>query len=335
MNFYKKLLIFNAIAFVFVMIVGGWVLWRFDKFLNTPASSQKKKIYMQIRRGESVYNIIKRLKKKGLITRSDWFYYYVRLSSASRSIKAGLHLFYTNYTPKDVLKELENANIHVAKVAVIEGWTIKDIAKRLSKKGFDGEGFLKLCDNASFSKKLTGLDIQSMEGFLFPDTYYLEKFEKPQKIILLMLGRFRDVFHSITGRRKLSYEDYKKLIIASIIEKETPKKKDKPLVVSVIYNRLKKHMPLQMDSTVIYGIKNFNGDLTKSDLDNKTNPYNTYAHIGLPPTPICNPGYDSLYAAYHPAKSDYLYFVSKNGRDTIFSKTLKEHNRWVRKYQMH
>ncbi len=335
MNFYKKLLIFNGIVFVIVLIVGGWTIWRFERFLNTPASSKKNKVYMQIKRGERIYSIIKRLKNRGLITRSDWFYYYVRLSSASRSIKAGLHLFYTNYTPKEVLKELENANIHVARVMVIEGWTINEIAKQLQKKGFDGEGFEKLCDNATFARKMTGLKIASMEGFLFPDTYYLEKFEPPKKVILLMLGRFRDVFESITGKRSITDEDYKKLIVASIIEKETPKKKDKPLVASVIYNRLKRNMPLQMDSTVIYGIRNFNGDLTRKDLDNKSNPYNTYTHRGLPPTPICNPGYDSLYAAYHPAKSDFLYFVSKNGKDTIFSKTLKEHNRWIRKYQMH
>ncbi len=335
MNLYKKLLLFNAIAFVLILIFGGVTIYKFEKFLNTKASNTRKRVYFEVKKGETIPQIIRRLKDKGLIRRSDWFYYYIRLSAAGRKIKAGLHLFYTDYTPVEVLKELENANIHVARLVVIEGFNIRDIAARLNKLGFDGDGFKLLCDNATYARKLTGLNISSLEGFLYPDTYFLEKFEKPSQIILLMLGRFRDVFESITHRRRLNMEDYKKLIIASMIEKETPKKSDKPLVASVIYNRLKRKMPLQIDSAVIYGIKDFNGDLTKKDLEDKSNPYNTYVHRGLPPTPICNPGYDSLYAAYHPAKTGYLYFVSKNGHDTIFSKTLKEHNRWVRRYQMH
>ncbi len=333
MNFYKKLIIFNIIAFVLFLSVGGWVIFKFNRFLNTKASSNNEKVYIDIKKGEKVYSIVKTLKDKGIITRSDWFYYYIRLSSAARKIKAGVHMFYTNYTPKEVLKELENSNIYSSKVRIIEGWTIKKIANLLKSKGFDGDRFEELADNATLAKKLTGLNIKTMEGFLYPDTYYFAKKEKPIDIIYVMFDRFEDVFKEITNRHFLKKDDYKKLIVASIIEKETADLKDKPIVASVIYNRLKKGMNLQMDSTVIYGDDNFTGALTKNELKDANNRYNTYIYKGLPPTPICNPSKSSIEAAYRPAKTDYLFFIS-NKKGMVFSKTFKEHIKWIRKYKI-
>jgi UPF0755 protein len=122
------------------------------------------------------------------------------------------------------------------------------------------------------------------------------------------------------------------VILASIIEKETSLSEEKPLISAVFHNRLKKKFPLQSDPTVIYGIRNFNGNLTKEDLLRST-PYNTYLRAGLPPTPICNPGRDSLLAAVRPAPVSYLYFVSKNDGSHYFSSDIEEHNRAVWKYQ--
>ncbi len=334
MNFYKKIIIFNVIAFVLFLSAGGWVIYKFNRFIHTKASENKQKVYIEINKGEHIYDIVRKLKKDGIITRSDWFYYYIRLSSADKKIKAGVHLFYKNYTPKEVLKELESSNIYSVKVRVVEGWTIDKIANLLTSKGFDGDKFIQLADNSTLSKQLTGLNIKTLEGLLFPDTYYFSKNEKPLNIIYVMFDRFKNVFNKITNRHYLNKNDYKKLIVASIIEKEASDDKDKPLVASVIYNRLKKNMYLQMDSTVIYGDKTFNGSLTKSALKSKDNRYNTYVYKGLPQTPICNPSESSIYAAYNPAKTDYLFFISNKDK-MIFSKTFKEHIRWIKKYKVH
>ncbi len=335
MSFYKKIIVFNAIALILFIVLGGWMIFKFNKFVHTKASDNQEKVYMEINKGESVYSIIKKLQKEKIVSRADWFYYYVRLSGASKKIKAGVHLFFRDYTPKNVLKELESSSVYSTKVTIAEGWTINRIAKALTDRGFNGDKFLSLARSASLAKELTGLNIDTLEGFLYPDTYYFKINEKPEEIIHVMFDRFKSVFYEVTKRYNFTDDDYKKIIIASIVEKETSQNNDRPLVASVIYNRLKRGMPLQMDSTVIYGIRNFSGNLVKDDLRNKNNIFNTYIYRGLPKTPICSPSKESIFAAYHPKNSDYIYFVSKDGRNTIFSKTLKEHNRWVRKYQIH
>lgn len=334
MNLYKKIVIFNIIALFLSIIVGSWIFFQFYKFINTPSTSQNNGVYVEIDKGENLYSIIKKLKRANIISRSDWFYYYIKVKGAARNIKAGTHFFYTNYTPKDVLNELVSISVYSVKIVVAEGSSLNDIAKILKKSGYEYKKFLTLSRNREFVSKLVGFDAESLEGFLYPDTYYFEKHEKIERIIKVMFNRFMGIYKEIARKNIIEKDDYKKIIIASIIEKETSKKSDMPLIASVIYNRLKKGMPLQMDSTVIYGIESFDGNLKKEDLENRNNEYNTYVYKSLPKTPICNPSRDSLYAAYHPKTTNYLYFVSKNGKDTIFSKTLKEHNRWVRKYQI-
>jgi UPF0755 protein len=174
----------------------------------------------------------------------------------------------------------------------------------------------------------------TLEGYLFPDTYHLFREMDPEEVIHMMVNQFKKVFGPDLANRasELGISESEAVILASIIEKETPLPEEKALVSSVFHNRLKKKIPLQSDPTVIYGIKNFNGNLTKEDLMRHT-PYNTYLVPGLPPTPICNPGRDSLLAAVHPAPVPYLYFVSKNDGSHFFSSDIEEHNRAVLKYQ--
>ena len=315
MSFLKKLFIANIILFLFVLAFVVFTIFKFESFLNTPASSKHKQLYIEIAKNQSIPSIVDTLKNKGIITRSDWFYYYLRLSGQAKHLKAGLHLFYTDYTPKQVLNELVSPKIYTTKITVIAGYNIKKIADVLSKAGFDGRKLLKLNDNESFIKRCSGFDkAKSLEGFLYPDTYFVSKDDKVESILLLMCKQFRDKFKKLTGRSDFKEDDYKKLIVASIIQKEATDKKDMRLVAGVIYNRLKKGMYLQMDST---------------RFDDR---FNTYLHKGLPPEPICNPSYDALAAAYNPQKTDYLYFISKKDGSMIFSKTLKEHNRNIRKY---
>ena len=173
-----------------------------------------------------------------------------------------------------------------------------------------------------------------MEGYLYPETYYFSKGEGERKIIQTMISTFNQ-FYTLDMEEKarvLSMTRREIVTLASIIEKETSVGNERPLISAVFHNRLKRRIRLQSDPTVIYGLPDFDGNLTRKDL-RVHSPYNTYWVKGLPPGPIANPGNESLIAVLNPAPVDYLYFVSKNNGTHYFSKTLSEHNGAVQRYQ--
>jgi UPF0755 protein len=176
------------------------------------------------------------------------------------------------------------------------------------------------------------IDGPSLEGYLFPDTYFVSRDMAPRQIIDLMVKRFWEVYHDLVEHRQVEMPLRDVVTLASIVEKETGLPEERPVIASVFLNRLKRKMRLESDPTVIYGIKDFDGNLKKKDLD-LPGPYNTYCHFGLPPGPIANPGRESLRAVLTPAETEYLYFVSKNDGSHHFSATLSEHNRAVARYQ--
>jgi UPF0755 protein len=192
---------------------------------------------------------------------------------------------------------------------------------------------MEKCFSSQYVSSL-GIEADSLEGYLFPDSYLLSKDLKPEDVIEAMVRRFRRVYTSQYSERakELGFSDHEILTLASMIEKESAIPSEKLLVSGVYHNRLKRNMMLYSCPTVIYGIKDFNGNLTKRDLA-RYSPYNTYLIRGLPPGPICNPGKEAIEAALYPATTEYLYFVSKNDGSNHFSSTLKEHNIAVWKYQ--
>jgi UPF0755 protein len=198
------------------------------------------------------------------------------------------------------------------------------------------EAFLQKASSPGFiaSLGITQFKGPHLEGYLFPNTYHLFREMDPEKVIQMMVQQFKKTFTADLADRALQFgiSERDAVILASIIEKETPLPEEKPLISAVFHNRLKIRMPLQSDPAVIYGIKNFDGNLTRQHLLTPT-PYNTYLMTGFPPTPICNPGKDSLLAALSPAPVPYLYFVSKNDGSHYFSADIEEHNRAVSKYQ--
>ena len=178
------------------------------------------------------------------------------------------------------------------------------------------------------------LSTPSLEGFLYPDTYSFSRIDAEEKIVERMVGRFFEKFtNEYREELKANGWTLEKLVtLASIVEKETGVGDERGLVSSVFHNRLKKRMRLQSDPTTIYGIRDFNGNITKADLQRYT-PYNTYVIPGLPPGPIANPGLASLMAALRPTQSDFLYFVSNNQGSHFFSKTYGQHAGHVNKFQ--
>jgi len=198
----------------------------------------------------------------------------------------------------------------------------------------DGPVFIRSANDIAIVKAL-GVEADSLEGYLFPDTYHFPKGLPLDEIMGTMVNRFQEIFSTEWQERsrQMGMSIHQVVTLASIIEKETGAAFERPLIASVFHNRLAKRMRLSSDPTVIYGIKDFDGNLTRKHLKT-ANPYNTYLNKGLPPGPIANPGVAALEAALYPAETDYLYFVSKKDGTHQFSTSFKEHNRAVRKYQL-
>ncbi len=219
-------------------------------------------------------------------------------------------------------------------VTIPEGLTVKEIAELLEKMQIvSGDKFIAEAGNTNLLATL-GLNEKGLEGYLFPSTYHFTPSTPEKDIIVTMAEQFRKVSLPVLNQRggMTSLTSHEILTLASIIEKETGIESERPLVSAVFHNRLQRQMPLQSDPTVIYGLKNFNGNLTRKNLQEPT-PYNTYRITGLPPGPICNPGLSSIRAALQPAQVSYIYFVSKNDGTHLFSETIEAHNQAVKTYQ--
>jgi len=236
--------------------------------------------------------------------------------------------------PDEILDKLVRGEQIRYSITIPEGLTLVQTASLFEKMGLaNKERFIQLATDPEFIASL-GMDEETLEGYLFPDTYKFIRNIKEKNIIRMMVKRFNEIYNQEFRKRQqeLGFTRREIITLASMIEKETAYSKEKPLISAVFHNRLKRNMRLQCDPTVIYGLNNFSGRLTKKDLMTYT-PYNTYLIKGFPPTPIANPGLDSIRAALYPAKVDYLYFVSKNNGTHYFSSTLTEHNQAVYKYQ--
>jgi UPF0755 protein len=234
-----------------------------------------------------------------------------------------------------MLDTFVKGRVKLYRITLPEGVNMNEIAAVLEKAGFcEKNNFLDLCQDRSFIQSL-GIKSITLEGYLFPDTYFFPKHSPCKKIITAMVEHFKLIFTQAWQDRaaelKLSVHDI--VTLASIIEKETGDATERPLIASVFHNRLAKNMRLESDPTVIYGIKDFDGNIKRKHLKTVT-PYNTYQIRGLPMGPIANPGAASLAAALYPAQTQYLFFVSKKDTTHKFSRTIQEHNRAVRKYQL-
>ncbi|RLJ70646.1 UPF0755 protein [Hydrogenivirga caldilitoris] len=248
-------------------------------------------------------------------------------------LEAGEYEFSGYVSPFDVYEKLSKGLHKLHRIVVVEGSDLYDIAEILEAESVcKKEDFLRYATSETTAKSY-GLSTPTMEGFLFPDTYFFSKNTHPLKVIDTMYRNFLEKTVDLrpsVAERGLSLEKW--VTIASMVEKETFWEEEKPLIAAVIYNRLKKGMKLQIDPTVIYALKRrgaWNGNLKKIDLQIE-DPYNTYLYFGLPPTPICNPGVSSLKAAIEPADVEYLYFVvDPKKRRHIFSSTYSQHRKNV------
>ncbi|MGA1795399.1 MAG: endolytic transglycosylase MltG [bacterium] len=298
-----------------------------------PVGSGGPEQVLLIPEGSGIKSIAISLKAAGLV-RSARAFYLLSLLHGKGDLKAGEYAFKPHMSPLEILTIMEQGRVVQHKITIPEGYNIYQIANVLDRKRIaDRDDFLTCCGDPNVVR-FWGIEGETVEGYLFPDTYFFSRNIPVQRIIDTMIRRFWTVFTTPMSDRasEIGYTVHEIVTLASLIEKETALPSERSLISAVFHNRLKERMRLQCDPTVIYGMENYDGNLTKKDLRTVT-PYNTYRKRGLPPGPIANPGLGSLNAALYPADAPYRYFVSRNDGSHEFSETLREHNRAVYTYQ--
>jgi UPF0755 protein len=258
------------------------------------------------------------------------------LLGKANKLQAGEYAIAAGLRPHEVLSILQQGKVLYRPVVIPEGTELRSIADILATGGWIDRGrFLQLAHDPAYIRQL-GVEADSLEGYLFPDTYYLSRGQLNEAgIIGMMVGNFQQVFADVMEngpQNPINMTPHEIITLASIVEKETGQPQERPMVARVFLNRLDRDMRLQADPTVRYATGKPEGPLTRSNLQ-EPSPYNTYLIKGLPPGPICNPGRAAILAVLQPAEGDYLYFVSKNDSTHHFSRTLQEHNRAVARYR--
>lgn len=327
----------TGLIIVILLVVGGLTVGSYvilNQYGNTPISDLKRDVIIQIRSGQSFRDTVKQLTDSGLLHNSKKFRLLARIRRLDTKIQAGEYNISSRITPNELLNNLSTGKTILYSVTIPEGYNVYQIGNLLeNKEVLDSEVFVAAALSSARARK-AGIEGNSFEGYLFPDTYRFPKVIDADTVLKAMINRFREVFIPEWEKRagSIRFSLHEVVTLASIVEKETGDPSERPLIAAVFLNRLKRGMRLESDPTVIYGIEDFNGNLTRKDLVTYT-PYNTYRIKGLPPGPISNPGLDSLKSILNPEDKPHLYFVSKNNGTHYFSRTIKEHNRAVTRYQ--
>jgi UPF0755 protein len=331
----KKLLGFVVLV---VVLVGGAAAWMYARVNQPYRGFEGVEQFVDLPQGSGSAAIGQRLVDAGVVRDRSTFRTALWMSGQGRHLKAGEYRFDRPMTPFDVIDKIARGDVFVIAVTIPEGLTIAEMARIFESHGVGtAAAFVAASRDASLVRDIDPA-AKDLEGYLFPETYALSRHADAAKVVRLMVARFEHVFtpelRQAAQARGLTVRQA--VTLASIVEKETAKPEERPLVAAVYTTRLRIGMPLQCDPTVIYALTRagrYNGNIHKDDLSYDS-PYNTYRYPGLPPGPIASPGRASLEAAVHPADAAYLYFVSRNDGSHEFARTLDEHNRNVQKYQV-
>lgn len=300
-----------------------------------PADTEPAQHVVIIKPGQGFLVFSQKLHQLGIINDLKAFKLFAYIKGYEKKIKAGEYMLSSAMSPEEILEIVVNGKVRLHRLTIPEGYNLKQIARIVAEAGFGTEAdFLRAATDADLVHT-KGIDAETFEGYLFPDTYYFLKDTRPEDIISTMVKRFWAIFKPEWRKRAedLGFSIHQIVTLASIIEKETGAAFERPIISSVFHNRLKRRMRLQSDPTVIYGIKDFDGNLTRKHLAQKT-PYNTYRINGLPPGPIASAGIKAIEAALYPADTKFLYFVSKKDTTHKFSANIRDHINAVRKYQL-
>ncbi|MGN8157346.1 endolytic transglycosylase MltG [Salinisphaera sp. SWV1] len=324
-------------GFVLAALLAGAILGAdVARFFTEPLGNTQPAL-IEVAPGTSFRALVHQLRRKQIIRRARDARYlslYARLTGQATSIKSGEYLVPAQQDPRQLLALLASGKIRQHRLTLVEGWRFKQIMKAVNH-----DPALKHTLRGKSSAQIMaalGHPDQKAEGRFMPDTYMFPRGMSDVAFLKRAYNAMQRFLHKAWADRAddlAIHTPYQALIMASLIEKETAVPSERARVSGVFNRRLKKGMRLQTDPSVIYGIPNYDGDIHKSDLTRDT-PYNTYTRKGLPPTPIASPSRASIRAALHPAHGKALYFVARGNGTLVFSDTLAEHNREVRKYQL-
>ncbi|HHU33151.1 MAG: endolytic transglycosylase MltG [Zhaonellaceae bacterium] len=324
---------FFLVILILVLLLAVYML----NELTEAASEVSREVRITIPAGSSNQEIARILAEHKIIKNKFAFLLYSKYLGYDRSLKAGSYELDPSWDLVRILEELKKGQVRSTTFTIPEGYTIEQIAERLSKNGLvNKEKFLSLTNSPQFELPfLEGVKNEGylLEGYLFPDTYQVAEEMDEADIIRMMLNRFTEVYDEPKRdkAKKMGLTDHELITIASMIEKEAKYDQDRALIASVIYNRLQIGMPLQIDATIQFALETHKAKLKYKDLEVES-PYNTYKILGLPPGPIGAPGKASIVAALYPKETDFLYYLAKQDGTHVFSRTLEEHNAAKQKY---
>ena len=335
MKIFKRILISLVVIMLIAGAAGYFVYTDYRAFLETPLDIPDTGLPLEVPPATSLRDIARRLQRDGALDSGLYLQIYARLEGSARRIKAGEYRITPDTTPPQLMQQLVSGKVRQYPLTIVEGWTFRQMMEAVRNHP-EIQQTLKGLSDADIMARLGHPD-ENPEGRFFPDTYHFPRGTTDVVFLKRAYDTMARHLDEAWGQRAPDLPlktPYQALILASIIEKETGLPEERPAIAGVFIRRLRKGMRLQTDPTVIYGLgENFDGNLRRRDL-RQDMPYNTYVHGGLPPTPIALPGEGSLAAAVNPAPGDALYFVATGDGGHVFSNTLQEHNRAVRKYQL-
>lgn len=331
----RRIIIGILALLVVCAAVAGVLYGRVDKPFKGFTGEEQ---FVEIQPGEGPGTIGRRLIEAGIIRDRLTWRIALAVSGSARRLKAGEYRFAKELSPRAVIARLERGDVYLRPITFPEGLTIAEMARLYESRGFGSAAHFEQAAKDTSAIATLDPEARDLEGYLFPETYGLPRGARAETLVKLMTTRFVEVFgqqlRDRAGDQGLTVRQA--VTLASLVEKETAKPEERPIVAAVYMNRLKTGMPLQCDPTVIYALQRasrYSGNLTRNDLAFDS-PYNTYKYPGLPPGPIAAPGRASLDGALHPAAVDYLYFVSRNDGSHMFAHTYEEHRRNVHEYQV-
>ncbi|AJG97848.1 aminodeoxychorismate lyase [Clostridium beijerinckii] len=331
MNKYKSFRKLILLIILFLFVITLTFVISYSSTIRKPLKSTEDSIIIEVKQGEGFYDILDKLDKENKLTNKLLIKVNLAIDKRKVNLTEGIYEINTNSSLEELIKSLENkdGDKDLVKLTIPEGYSIEDIAKSVEDKG--------ICSKDEFIKDVKDYKLPSfmknnnkkrynLEGYLYPDTYLIEKGSNANDVIKSMLDRFEDVLKQAEDETKveISDEDAEKIVtIASMIEREARVPGDRPLISSVIYNRLEKDMKLQIDAAVIYAL-GYHVDVVLNKHLEVDSPYNVYKYKGLPVGPIANPGLDCIKAALLPEKTDYLYYIMKDDGSHYFTNNYKD-----------
>ncbi|WP_017210789.1 endolytic transglycosylase MltG [Clostridium beijerinckii] len=331
MNKYKSFRKLILLIILFLFVITLTFVISYSSTIRKPLKSTEDSIIIEVKQGEGFYDILDKLYKENKLTNKLLIKVNLAIDKRKVNLTEGIYEINTNSSLEELIKSLENkdGDKDLVKLTIPEGYSIEDIAKSVEDKG--------ICSKDEFIKDVKDYKLPSfvknnnkkrynLEGYLYPDTYLIEKGSNANDVIKSMLDRFEDVLKQAEDETKveISDEDVEKIVtIASMIEREARVPGDRPLISSVIYNRLEKDMKLQIDAAVIYAL-GYHVDVVLNKHLEVDSPYNVYKYKGLPVGPIANPGLDCIKAALLPEKTDYLYYIMKDYGSHYFTNNYED-----------